>query len=132
MSKLKMEAEQRRLRALDVVDTTFNYLSVLVSQLSFTHLALITAWILAILATYFILSEVLQFIRNMLEASMSRPSLVQRWIKGNRTRLSTNSCCSDYFTDVVSGATTYNPLINMEHTHCLLIAHYFLATTRCL
>ncbi len=103
MSKLKMEAEQRRLRVLEVVDTTFTHLSVPSSRLTPTHLALVTTWILALLATYFLLKEVLQLIRNILEASMCRPSLVQRWIKGRATRLNESECCSGHFTDVVSG-----------------------------
>ncbi len=108
MSKLKMEAEQRRLRVLEVVDTTFHHLSVLSSRLTTTHLILLTTWSLVLLAAYFVLKEMLQLIRNILEASMCRPSLVQIWIKGREAKLYQSECCSDHFADIVSGVSTYN------------------------
>ncbi len=119
MSKLKLEAEQRRLRALEVVDTTFNHLSVLASRLTPTHLALITAWVLAMLAAYFLLTEVLQLIRNILEASMCNPTLVRRWIKGRcGTRSMKSVRCSSFFTDVVSGGRYY---INNQYYMMLIV-----------
>ncbi len=108
-SKQKFEAEQRRLMALEVVDTTFSHLSVLASWLTPTHLALITAWVLAILAAYFLLTEVLQLIRNILEASMCHPTLVQKWVKGQHGLKSRKSaCCSSFFADVVSDGSRNN------------------------